>query len=201
MSNVQEIAKSLQPHAGNFYSQSGEDGILQAIFSKIRPDNKWCMECGAGDGLLFSNSRLLLETGWTGVLIEAHPDKFERLTKNSAEFGERAKCFNVTVDRTHRLDDILESAGAPTNIDLAVIDVDGQDFYLFNSLFRYSPRVVMIEFSRFEDPNFIPTLDGEGQAGLNAIHDLAAGKFYSPVWRSVTNVIFVRSPLENLFDG
>ena len=58
--------------------------------------------------------------------------------------------------------------------------VDGQDCHLFNSMLRFHPRVVMIEF----DPNavrgFIPAIGGAGQAGVEALHEIAYGRFYTP---------------------
>jgi hypothetical protein len=187
--------------AYNEYSQYGEDGVLQAIFSVIRPMNEWCFECGAADGLFFSNTRRLIEQGWHAALIEADPIAFARLQENCRQFGDRVKCVNEKVDAGHRLEGILDRCGAPTDLDLAVIDVDGQDYYLFNSLMRYRPRVVQIEFAPNAEEDFLPPLGGEGQAGLLTMRRLAAGKFYTLVYRSWCNLIFVQQPLDRLLDG
>jgi hypothetical protein len=193
--NYQEIANDLDGHAYNSYSQWGEDGILEEIFNRIGTANKWCLECGAGDGLFMSNTRKLIEDGWTGILIEADANKMERLSTNSAPY--EAHCFNVRIGPDDKLDDILASVTAPMDIDLVVIDIDGQDFYAWNSMLRYIPRVVVIEYDAHGgDPYFLPTLGGKGQAGLHQINGLAFGKTYRPVWRSYSNLIFVRHPLE-----
>ena len=34
----------------NIYSQHGEDGLIEAIFERIRTENQWAFECGAADG-------------------------------------------------------------------------------------------------------------------------------------------------------
>jgi hypothetical protein len=184
----------LEDMAFNDYSQFGEDGVFQAIFSAIGAPNEWCFECGASDGLFFSNTRRLLERGWSGVLVEGDVDSYARLLKNSAEFGERAKCLNLLVDSVHRIDGILEAAGAPIDIDLVVIDVDGQDYFLLNSIMRYRPKVIMVEFDKNADPDFIPPLGmgRPGQAGWMAIQKLGAGKFYNLVYSNVCNAVFVR---------
>jgi len=187
----------LKDFAFNEYSQFGEDGVLQAIFSVIRPANEWCFECGAADGLFFSNTRRLIERGWKAALIEADRGAFDRLVDNSFPYT-GAKCVNETVDAKHRLEGILERCGVPTDLDLAVIDVDGQEYYLFNSLLRYRPRVVLIEFDANAEEDFIPTLGGQGQAGALAICRLAAGKFYTEVYRNFCNLIFVQQPLDRL---
>jgi hypothetical protein len=184
--------------AFNDYSQFGEDGVLQAIFSAIGPANEWCFECGAADGLFFSNTRRLIESGWRGVLVEADGSAFERLVENTERFGDHVACINRLIDASHRIDGILYSAGAPLDIDLAVIDVDGQDYYLFNSILQYRPRVVMIEFDQNADEDFIPTLGGPGQAGSRAISKLANGKFYDLVFANRINLIFVQKHLAHL---
>lgn len=186
--------------AANSYSQFGEDGVLQAIFSVIQPANKWCLECGAADGLFFSNTRRLIEQGWNAVLIEAEQAAFARLEENSKDFGTRVRCVHGRVDATNTLEDILSHYAAPTDIDLAIIDVDGQDYYLFNSLLRYRPRVVVIEFDPNTDEDFIPSLGGVGQAGVRAINRLAGGRFYTEVYRNWCNLVLVKQPLDRLLE-
>src|SRR3954468_17819163 len=189
----------LEDMAFNDYSQFGEDGVLQAILSVIGTNNEWCFECGAADGLFFSNTRRLIEQGWHAVLVEADPVVFPRLVNNN--HNDRVTCFNHLVDSTHRIDAILHRAGAPLDIDLVVIDVDGQDYYLFNSMLQYRPRVVMVEFDRHVEDDFIPTLGGIGQAGSAAIEKLVTGKFYQLVHANKCNGIFVPQTLARLLRG
>ena len=52
-----------------FYSQSGEEGVLDKIFEvlSIRGD-KWCVEFGASNGMQDINSRHLInDLGWFGL--------------------------------------------------------------------------------------------------------------------------------------
>ena len=89
----------LEDRAYNVYSQFGEDGILAAIFEKLGTRNKWVLECGASDGVFFSNSRKLIEEGWFGVLVEADPAQFEKLTALYASTleAERVQLFQHRV--------------------------------------------------------------------------------------------------------
>ena len=65
----------------NIYSQFGEDGVLAEIFKRIGATNKQCFECGAADGKWFSNSRRLIDEGWSAALIEADPVNWKELDK------------------------------------------------------------------------------------------------------------------------
>src|SRR5262245_5726313 len=117
----------------NHTSQFGEDSIIQAIFERIGTENKWCFECGASDGLFFSNTRKLIEDGWNAIQVEADPTFFEQLF-NRYKDNPRVQCVQqfAGLKPGNRLDDILKHAGAPQDIDLLVIDVDGQDYHLWD---------------------------------------------------------------------
>lgn len=185
------------------YSQWGEDSILEKIFSRIGTENKWVMECGAADGIFFSNSRKLVEEGWSAVLIEADEAEYARLEDTYAYRNPKGGSVHlyqrrITPNANCTLDGTLEHAGTPPNLDLAVIDVDGQDYWLFNSLLKYRPRVVMVEFDPNADPDFVPPLGGEGQAGAQALAKLGIGKCYWPVIATKTNLIFVQQELCHL---
>lgn len=185
----------LDSKASNVYSQQGEDGVIDAIFNVIQPANRWCFECGASDGLFFSNTRRLIRDGWDAVLVESDPAAYRRLTQTCKEFGPSVRTFNEQISS---IDPYLFAAGAPSDIDLVVIDVDGQDYYLLNSMLRFRPRVVLIEFDHNADPEFIPEFGGPGQAGSVAIMKLAAGKFYHAVWQNWCNLVLVMDPLHRL---
>lgn len=61
------------------YSQYGEDLIIRDFFG----DKVGCLlDLGANDGVTFSNSKYLLDNGWSGVLVEASPITFKKLLQN-----------------------------------------------------------------------------------------------------------------------
>jgi 2-O-methyltransferase len=200
LSPLQSFRETITPF--NEYSQFGEDGIIEAVFNKIGTVNRWVLECGAADGVFFSNSRRLIQAGWDALLIEADSKQFEKLGQRYLG-NPHVTCFNYRVAPTgaYSLDALLSRTEAPVQLDLAVIDVDGQDYWLWNSLLKYQPRVVVIEFDPNTDPDFIPDIGGSGLAGRDAILRLAYGKLYTPVCRTWCNWVFVRSDLAGLLEG
>ena len=69
-----------------FYSQSEEDvHLIQKFFG--RKKDGFFIELGALDGVLYSNTKFFEDAmGWTGILIEPVPSRFEELQRN------RPKC-------------------------------------------------------------------------------------------------------------
>jgi len=63
-----------------FYSQKGEDFLLNEIFRDR--DDGFFVEVGCIDGKRFSNTLLFEEKGWKGLCIEAHADYIDFIKEN-----------------------------------------------------------------------------------------------------------------------
>ena len=62
------------------FSQYGEEQIINKFFSS--KTGGVLVDVGAMDGVTYSNSReLILNYGWGGVLVEPHPEYFNKLTE------------------------------------------------------------------------------------------------------------------------
>ena len=69
----------------NFYSQNGEDGIIEEILCRIPKSekNSWCVEFGAWDGKHMSNTFHLVESAkYAAIYIEGNSEYFEKLIIN-----------------------------------------------------------------------------------------------------------------------
>jgi len=194
-----EKFKWLDKRAYNTFTQCGEDGLIQAIFERIGETNRYCCEFGAADGLWFSNSRRLIEQGWSGLLIEADSEPYQKL---EARYANNPNITTVQAfvepHGENSIDNLLERAGAPYDLDLLSIDIDGQDYYIFNGLWKYQPRVVICEYAPHFESMFIPELGGPGQAGDRAILNVGVARGYMPVCKTRYNYIFVRADLLDL---
>ncbi len=191
----------------NIYSQSGEDGIFEAIFECIPAGQtgRWAVEFGAWDGKKFSNTcNLISHHDWHGVFIEANAVKFEKLVANYAD-NPKAICLNafVTFDGPESLDSILTSTTIPVDFDLLSIDIDGADYYVWESIHRYRPKVVVIEFNPSipNDIAFVQPRDMQVRQGssLRAITELARAKGYELICVTELNGIYVRREFFSLF--
>ena len=61
------------------YAQYGEESIILDFFGQ---DSKGIVvDVGAADGIRYSNSRHLIELGWSGVLVEPHPTYFDKINE------------------------------------------------------------------------------------------------------------------------
>lgn len=187
----------LLQHARNVHSQRGEDGILEEVFKHVSGTERWCVEFGAWDGVHLSNTHYLMEQGWSGVFIEADPVRFKDL-KHSYQNNSRAHCICTYVHFAgpDTLDNLLARTPIPADFDLLSIDIDGNDYHMWESVERYTPKVVIIEFNPTipADVEFVQPKDMSINQGnsLLSLTLLGKRKGYELVCATLLNAIFVR---------
>jgi hypothetical protein len=136
--------QTLLDYKSNTHTQCGEDGVIDRVFSVIGEGGRLCCEFGAWDGIYLSNTRSLIERGWTGVLIESDPERFLDL-QHTYPPNSRHMTINATVETEgNTLGRLLGQHGVSGDIDFLSIDVDGEDYYIFKTL-DVRPRLICIE--------------------------------------------------------
>jgi hypothetical protein len=195
-SRVKQESVYLYGFASNVTSSCGEDGIISKIFEIMGIQNRYCIEFGAWDGKLFSNTWSLINNhGWGGLLIEGSPQRFADLQRTYAG-NSRVNLANRFVDfDSNSLDVILREVGAPTDPDFVCIDIDGADFHVWDSMKAFRPRLVVIEFNDTipNDVIFIQDKDMGVKQGssLAAMVELGRSKGYELVCVVGGNAMFV----------
>lgn len=182
----------LNDFRSNTYSQGGEDGILQKLFSTLGISNGQFCEFGAWDGRHLSNTYNLYLSGWGGWYIEGDPARFEDLKRNISREDIRTLLAFVTPDGANTLDTLLAEDGKPPKVDLLSIDIDSDDLAIWKSVKTFRPRVVVIEFNPtipidvfFENPR------GENKGNsARSIFEFAKSAEYHLVAVSRCNLIF-----------
>jgi hypothetical protein len=187
--------KDLIEYKHSHYSQNGEDGIFQAIFGNIGLKNKWCVEVGAHDGVEYSNTFHLVKQGWDAVEIECSV-QFEAMERSYKDYP-KARLVRQAVSpyEPDNLDVILSKFSTPKDIQLMVIDVDGDDYYIWKTLKYYDPIVIMVEFNPSFPLNveFIPKEGTYIGSSLLSLYLLGLKRGYSLVCCVANNAIFLRN--------
>ena len=218
---MKDTVEKLLSHRKKYYSQQGEDGLLAFILSKIPDKTGWCVELGAWDGKSESNTYYFIShLGYHGVMIEADPLKYNLLRENLKAYD--TICVNAYVrpQGGNSLDNILSLTSIPTHFDLLSIDVDGDDYHIWQSLYAYHPNVVIIEINirdkpgvkRLNKPGSPIFMDNTGTSSssmwgitgyigtsISSMTELAISKQYCLLANVHCNAIFIRREYLNLF--
>lgn len=190
----------------NVFSQTGEDGVIEKILELLPDKDHWCVEFGAWDGILYSNTRnLIVNKEYSAILIESDPQKFKVLQKNYSQYPRVITVNKFVGFRNHNhLDMILEATAIPKEFDFLSIDIDGNDYHAWKATENYQPKVVCIEFNPTipTEVNFVQSADQTVNQGcsLSALTELGMDKGYELVSVLPFNAIFVRKEYFPMFE-
>lgn len=210
------------------YSQTGEDGIIDELCNRLDISGGWFCEFGAWDGKHLSNTYNLVDNNgqWNGVLIEGDPERYEDLKETISEHPDQLHGINsfVTAEGDTSLDNLLDETDIPEQFKLLSIDIDGPDYFVWEKMTTYSPKVVVIEMNpelgpdlrfisemspngRFKidptrtshSPNFPKERKGDRirlfGTSFRSMVNLGERKGYTPVSCTRNNLIFVQDRL------
>lgn len=191
--------EKLEKFKKNITSQWGEDGIIEEIFKRINANEKFCIEFGAWDGKHLSNVwNLWHENNWSALLIEGDEKKCKDLEISVYKLPKvKPYCAFVKKEGENSLDKILEKTFPNKEIDLLSIDIDGNDYYILETLVA-KPRVIIIEYNP-TIPLHLELIQKEDQyfgSSALSIYKLATRKGYKLICMTETNMFFV---IENEF--
>ena len=137
--------RALQEYEFKVYSQWGEDGIIQFLVHQIDIPNKVFVEFGVQD-YKESNTRFLLQhNNWSGLVIDASREGIDYIRNDELYFRNnlRAVCAFIDKDNINKL---IAENGIRGDIGLLSIDIDGNDYWIWNAIECISPRIVICEY-------------------------------------------------------
>lgn len=130
------------------YSQFEEDGKLLLIFSVLGMTNKTFVEIGSDDGVNSNSANLYFNFGWHGLFVDGNQRSIKRGKKFFSKYphpwyyNPKFVCAKVTRENVNEL---IEGAGISGEIGLLSIDIDGNDYWIWDAISVIDPQVVIIE--------------------------------------------------------
>jgi len=193
------------------FSQNGEDGILLYIFSLIGTTNKRLVDIGCGSGIISNSANLIINHGWTGLLIDGNEDNI-RLGREFYSKCPDTRVWPPTLLHAwvtkDNINSLLSAYSFEGEIDLLSLDIDGIDYWIWQAIELISPRVVVLEYMNIwgsqrsvtvpYQENFVGKYDElglyYGSASLSAFVKLGKKKGYRLVGcqRYGFNAFFIR---------
>ncbi len=196
-------------HGYKVHSQSDEDGIIAEIFKRVGTMNKSFVEFGVEHGIE-CNTLWLLMQGWSGLWIDGGTKNCKQIQKTHAHFTQsrQLRVENTFITKDNINDLLARHFPTPIDeIDLLSIDIDFNDYWVWQAIVKVKPRVVAIEYNASWPPPAAITVPYGPQgrwngtsyfgASLSALAKLGSKKGYALVGCCLagTNAFFVRDDL------
>ncbi len=195
------------------FSQFDEDGIIQYLINHVPIQNKTFIEFGV-ENYEESNTRfLLLNNHWQGMVLDACASDIHYIQQDPIYWQYDLQAQRAWITREN-INDLLGGAGFGTDVGLVSIDIDGNDYWIWDAIHSVSPRIVVIEYNSLFGlrPIAVPYKENFNRtdahytnlyygASLGALEYLAQRKGYlllgSNIWGH--NAFFVRADIAGEF--
>ncbi len=142
-----EDKHNLKDNEFRAFSQWGEDGIIQFLLRHIRIDRRIFVEFGADNYNFESNTRFLLSNdNWTGLVIDSSERAIQDLKNSPSYIMHDLRAVSAFITRDN-INDLLSENGITGEIGLLSIDVDGNDYWIWDAISVIDPAMVVIEYN------------------------------------------------------
>lgn len=128
------------------FSQWGEDGLISWLIDCLPDIPNTFVEFGVED-YRESNTRLLLHMrNWRGLVLDGSAANIQNIQGQEIywRYGLTAKCAFIDRDNINSL---LTDAGLSGDIGLLSVDIDGNDYWVWQAIDAVSPAIVVCEYN------------------------------------------------------
>jgi hypothetical protein len=134
------------------FSQRGEDGILQYIISKIDIPNKIFIEFGV-ENYTESNTRfLLINNNWSGLVIDGDQKNIDFIKSDFIYWKYDITAYHSFITRDN-INGLINAYTHLEDIGLLSVDIDGNDYWVWEAIDKIKPRIVTCEYNSAFGPS------------------------------------------------
>lgn len=193
------------------FSQSNEDGLIQYLIHQIEIPNKTFIEFGVEDYSECNTKFLLLHNNWSGFIMDGSEENIKSLKGRTIYWKHDIEARSVFITKDN-INELLKSRGFKEEVGILSIDIDGNDYWVWQTIDCINPRIVICEYNPIfgkdltvsipYDPEFYRTSAHYSNlywgASLRAYVQLGKRKGYKLVCNNKLghNAFFVREDIE-----
>lgn len=146
LNNQKQSIDNLDEVEFQVFSQRGEDGIIQYIINKIEIPNKIFIEFGV-ETYTESNTRfLLMNNNWSGLVLDGSKKNIDFI-KNDFIYWK----YDITAQQSFitkdNINDLIGNYTKTKDIGLLSVDIDGNDYWVWEAIDVIEPRIVVCEYN------------------------------------------------------
>jgi hypothetical protein len=130
------------------FSQFEEDGLLLYLDAVLELEHRTFVDIGAADGINSNCANLALNLGWHGLFIDGNPELVARGRRFYQEHPDTQLWPPVFVQAfitRENINRLILDAGFSGPIGIMSIDIDGNDYWVWEAVSAVDPAVVVIE--------------------------------------------------------
>ncbi len=128
------------------FSQFGDDGIIQYLISTLNIKNETFIEFGVEDYRESNTRYLLVNNNWSGLVIDGDENNIKFIKNDNIYWRHELKAISSFITREN-INELIATNGFNGEIGLLSIDIDGNDFWIWEAINVVDPIIVVIEYN------------------------------------------------------
>jgi hypothetical protein len=130
------------------FSQFGDDGIIQYVISRLNLplDQRRFIEFGVENYREANTRFLLLNNNWTGLVMDGSEENITTIRNEPLYWRNNLTALARFITREN-INSLIEGADFGGRVGILSIDVDGNDYWIWESISVVDPAVVIVEFN------------------------------------------------------
>jgi hypothetical protein len=137
--------RSIQETEFQVFSQFGEDGIIQFLISNVDIPHKTFVEFGVEDYKESNTRYLLVNDNWSGLVIDGGQANIESIKSDAIYWKHDLTALSAFITKDN-INSLIASRFSG-DIGLLSIDIDGNDYWIWDSINVVNPRIVICEYN------------------------------------------------------
>jgi len=134
------------------FSQRGEDGVIQYIISQIDVPNKIFIEFGV-ENYTESNTRfLLINNNWSGLVIDGAKENIRFIKEDFIYWKYDITAYESFITKNN-INGLISKYTGCRDIGLLSVDIDGNDYWVWEAIDTINPRIVVCEYNSAFGPS------------------------------------------------
>ena len=148
-----------QIHAAEFavFSQWGEDGIVQHLLRHVPISNKVFVEFGVENYMEANTRFLLFKDNWAGLVMDGSRQNIDYIRRDPISWRFNLKAEQAFITREN-INDLIRRNGISGEIGVLSIDIDGNDYWVWEAIDVITPAVVIVEYNHRFGPDRVVTI-------------------------------------------
>lgn len=145
---VRATAKNFREAEFKVFSQFGDDGIIQYLIARLGlpAELSTFVEFGVQDYSESNTRFLLLNDNWRGLVMDGDDGNMEGLRARDMYWRHDLTALCRWIDRDN-IDSLLEESGFGGPLGLLSIDIDGNDYWVWQRITSVQPVIVIAEYN------------------------------------------------------
>jgi hypothetical protein len=128
------------------FSQWGDDGIIQYLIQNMDIKNKTFVEFGVENYTESNTKFLLMNNNWSGLIIDGSKEHMDFVRSSNLFWKYDLQVVDKFITKDN-INEIIKSAGFHEEVGILSVDIDGNDYWVWDAIDCIKPAIVISEYN------------------------------------------------------